>query len=250
MPTVQEIKPPVALITGGAKRVGAVIARAVHRAGYNVAIHYRTSATHAMELKSELEAHRTDSVELIECDLLNTKQLTPVVEKAIARWGRLNALINNASTFYPTPIGKIDESQWEDLVGTNLKAPLFLAQAAFPALRDSGGSIINIADIHGIRPMKSHPVYCAAKAGLIMLTQALARDLGPQVRVNAVAPGAILWPGVTKDPEREADIVNRTALKRRGHPNDVAKAVLFLLNDAPYITGQVINIDGGRLLNQ
>lgn len=240
----------VALITGAAQRVGAMIARAVHGAGFNVVIHYRHSQNAAQNLKAELEALRPDSVELIQSDLLNTHALTQMARQAIGRWGRLDALINNASTFYPTPLGEIEESHWDDLMGTNLKAPLFLSQAALPALRAAKGSIVNIADIHGVRPMKLHPVYSAAKAGLIMLTQALARDLGPDVRVNAVAPGAILWPGESLEPQRAADILSRTALKRQGTPEDIGKAVVFLLRDAPYVTGHVLTVDGGRSLNQ
>lgn len=241
---------PVALITGAAQRVGAAIAKAIHGAGFNLVIHFRNSAEAAKQLREDLEGARAESVELVQADLLDLDAMPDLVSRAAARWGRLDALINNASTFYPTPLGQIEERHWIDLIGTNLKAPLFLSQAALPHLQRNRGTIINIADVHGIRPMKSHPLYSAAKAGLIMLTQALARDLGPQIRVNAVAPGAILWPGQSEDPKREADILDRTALKRRGSPDDVAKAVLYLLKDAPYVTGHVLAVDGGRLLNQ
>lgn len=241
--------PPVALITGAAQRVGAHLARTLHAKGYNVAIHYRLSQAAAAALKTSLEQARPGSVMLIQSDLLNTAANAEIVEKALAQWGRLDALINNASSFYPTPLGEISESQWDDLIGTNLKAPLFLSQAAAPHLSAAGGSIVNIADIHADRPLKTYPVYCAAKAGLVMLTKSLARELAPAVRVNAVAPGTILWPERDIDEVHKKAIVSRTALHRQGTPEDIAKAVLFLLKDADYITGQIITVDGGRTLS-
>lgn len=241
--------PPVALVTGAAQRVGAHLARSLHARGYNVAIHFRQSKDAANTLRAELEQARPGSVMLIQSDLVNTVTNSEVVEKAAAQWGRLDALINNASSFYPTALGEITESHWNDLIGTNLKAPLFLAQAAAPHLRAVGGSIVNIVDIHADRPLKTYPVYCAAKAGLVMLTKSLARELAPAVRVNAVAPGTILWPERDFDETRKKAIVSRTALNRQGTPEDIAKAVLFLLKEADYITGQVITVDGGRTLS-
>lgn len=253
MPTINDTAmaaaPRVALITGAARRVGAHLARTLHAKGYNVAIHYRQSQAAAAALKALLEQGRPGSVILIQSDLLNTSANKELVEKAAAQWGRLDALINNASSFYPTPLGEISESQWNDLVGTNFKAPLFISQAATPYLKDTAGSIVNIVDIHADRPLKTYPVYCAAKAGLVMLTKSLARELAPHVRVNAVAPGTILWPEGGIDDTRKKSIVSRTALNRQGTPEDVAKAVLFLLQDADYMTGQVITVDGGRTLS-
>ncbi|MEO6697314.1 MAG: pteridine reductase, partial [Gammaproteobacteria bacterium] len=188
---------------------------------------------------------REGSVALLQGDLLDIAKLPKLVQQAIAVWGRLDVLINNASTFYPTPVGEVTEAQWDDLMGSNLKAPFFLAQAAAPALTAQQGCIINMADIHAERPLKGYPVYSAAKAGLVMLTKALARELGPAVRVNAVAPGPVLWPA-NMDEQTKQHIESRTALKRAGHPSDVARAILFLIRDAGYITGQVIAVDGGR----
>ena len=239
----------VALITGAARRVGAVIARTLHAQGMNLILHYRSSQDNAQQLQQELLAKRPDSVILVQADLLNSAKLTSTVMNSMNAWGRLDALINNASSFYPTPLGTISEQQWDDLIGTNLKAPLFLAQAAEPVLRKYCGSIINITDIHADRPLKNHCVYSAAKAGLVMLTKSLARDLGPQIRVNAVAPGAILWPEKGLDELTKRRILSNTALKRRGGPEDIARAVLFLLRDAGYITGQTITVDGGRSLH-
>lgn len=241
--------PRAALITGAAHRVGAQLARVLHANGYNVAIHYRQSHAPAAALKASLEKKRPDSVVLIQSDLLNTAANKQIVETAVAHWGRLDALINNASSFFPTPIGEITEAHWDDLIGTNLKAPLFVSQSAAPHLKAARGSIVNIVDIHADRPLKTYPVYCAAKAGLVMLTKSLARELAPEVRVNAVAPGTILWPERNVDEARKKLIISRTALQRQGAPEEIAKAVLFLLQDADYITGQVITVDGGRTLS-
>lgn len=238
----------VALVTGAARRVGAELVRALHAGGFNVVLHYRRSQAAAQQVQRELNARRENSVVLIQADLLDTSKLAAVVQQAARTWGRLDALINNASSFYPTAVGKVGETEWNDLVGTNLKAPFFLAQAAAPYLARHGGCIINIADIHGERPLKNFCVYSVAKAGLAMLTRSLACELGPEVRVNAVAPGAILWPE-EMDELAQQRIISRTFLKRQGSPADVAKAVLFLLRDADYMTGQVLTIDGGRSLN-
>jgi pteridine reductase len=239
---------PVVLITGAARRVGAEIARTLHAAGASVALHYRTSATAAETLAAELNSQRASSAAVFPADLLHVEQFPGLVDQVVAHFGRLDALINNASSFFPTPIGGIDQAAWDDLLGSNLKAPLFLAQAAAPHLRAAGGCIVNITDIHAERPLKGFAVYNAAKGGLLNLTRSLAIELAPQVRVNAVAPGAIQWPENDTDfpPEEQAAIINHTLLKRVGSPADIARTVKFLVFDAPYITGQVINVDGGR----
>jgi pteridine reductase len=235
-----------ALITGAARRVGATIARKLHAAGANVVLHYRGSAEAVQALAAELNAIRPNSVVVVEADLLDLNQLQLLPAIATSNFGTLDILVNNASTFYPTPMGDITEIDWNDLIGTNLKAPLFLSQAASAALRISNGLIVNIADIHGTRPLSRHPVYSIAKAGVIMLTRSLARELGPSVRVNAVAPGPVMWPEDGMDKELQARIIARTALKRPGSPDDVARAVLFFASEAPYITGQILAVDGGR----
>jgi len=241
--------PKTALITGAAARIGAEIARTLHAAGMNIVIHYRSSANSADALAESLNRLRANSASTLQANLLETSSLDILVKNAVSIWGKLDVLINNASSFYPTPVGKITETNWDDLMGSNLKAPVFLSQSAVPYLKQTRGCIINIVDIHGFRPMKEHPVYCAAKAGLAMITQSLARELGPEIRVNGVAPGAIMWPSTELDPDVQASILERTALKRQGDPDDIAKAVKFLIMDAGYITGQVIPVDGGRSLN-
>ena len=235
-----------ALVTGAARRVGAAIVRKLHAAGANVVLHYRSSAEASEALARELNETRPNSVVLVEADLLDLKQLQTLPPVATSNFGTLDILVNNASTFYPTPMNDITEIDWDDLMGTNLKAPLFLSQAASPALRISNGLIVNIADIHGMRPLSRHPVYSVAKAGVIMLTRSLARELGPSIRVNAVAPGPVMWPEDGMDKEVQAMIVERTALKRPGSPDDVARAVLFFATEAPYVTGQILAVDGGR----
>jgi pteridine reductase len=235
-----------ALITGAARRVGATIARKLHAAGANVVIHYRSSAEASQALARELNGARPDSAAVVEADLLDPGQLHALAAAATAVFGGLDILVNNASTFYPTPLGDITDIDWDDLIGTNLKAPLFLSQAAAAALRISNGLIVNIADIHGMRPLSRHPVYSIAKSGVIMLTRSLARELGPSVRVNAVAPGPVMWPEDGMDKELQEKIVDRTALKRAGSPDDVARAVLFFASEAPYVTGQILAVDGGR----
>jgi pteridine reductase len=236
------------LITGGARRVGAAIARRLHAAGANLVVHYRSSAADARDLKQELTATRPGSVALVQADVLKAGNLPALVKDAVKAFGRLDALVNNASSFYPTPLGEITEQSWEDLVGTNLKAPLFLSQAAARELRKNHGAIVNIIDIHADFPMKSYVVYNIAKGGLVALTRSLARELGPEVRVNGVAPGTILWPDDEswKDEVSRQRIMNQTALKRIGEPDDIAKAVEFLLTGGPYVTGQVLAVDGGR----
>ncbi len=237
----------VVLITGGAKRVGAAICRRVHGAGANLMLHYRASGGEARLLQAELNHARPNSVALIQADLLETAKLPSLVEQTLHTFGRLDYLVNNASSFFPTPIGEIELDNWNDLIGTNLQAPLFLAQAAAPALRKAGGAIVNIADIHADRPLKSYVVYSIAKAGLIGLTRSLARELAPEVRVNAVAPGPVLWPDDESFDELSRQrIISHTPLKREGTPEDIAGAVHYLLAEALYVTGQTINVDGGR----
>ena len=239
---------PVVLVTGAARRVGAEIARALHEAGARVAIHYRASAAEANELAARLNGSRADSALTFAADLLDTAALPPLVDSVVQRFGRLDALVNNASSFIATKVGAVDTAAWDDLIGSNLKAPLFLSQAAAPHLERSGGCIVNITDIHAERPLKGYPLYCAAKAGLLGLSRALALELGPRVRVNAVAPGPIEWPQNDHDfpPATRTAIIEHTLLKRVGSPADIARTVKFLVFDAPYITGQVINVDGGR----
>ena len=241
----------VVLITGGARRVGAAMCRMLHASGASIMLHYRSSGTEARALQAELNAARADSVALVQADLLNLALLPSVVTETVNRFGRLDVLVNNASSFFPTPVGEITEQAWEDLVGTNLKTPLFLSQAAAAQLRRSHGCIINIVDIHADRPTRSYAVYSAAKGGLMALTRALACDLAPEVRVNGISPGVILWP----EDERWSDevarqrIIHTTLLKRVGEPDDIARTARFLIFDAPYITGQVIAVDGGRSIS-
>ena len=234
------------LVTGGARRLGAAIARCLHGAGANVMIHHRTSHAAAEALVAELNGRRAGSAALHAADLLDLAALPGIVAATLAAFGRLDVLVNNASTFYPTPLGEITGAEFDDLIGTNLKAPLFLAQAAAPELRRRRGLVLNMVDIHAYRPLKRHPAYSAAKAGLLMLTQSLARELGPEVRVNAIAPGPVLWPEGEMDGRLRADIIERTALKRMGTPDDIAHAALFFALYAPYVTGQVLPVDGGR----
>jgi len=238
----------VVLITGGARRVGAAICRFLHADGADLMIHYRTSAVEARALQADLNALRPDSVALVQADLLNIANLPTLVQETVQRFGRLDVVVNNASSFFPTPVGEIKESDWDDLIGTNLKTPLFLSQAAAPHLRKAEGCIVNIVDIHAERPMKSYVAYNAAKGGLVSLTRSLARELGPEVRVNGIAPGPILWPedDAWADELARQRIINTTLLKRGGEPEDIARAARFLVNDAPYVTGQIINVDGGR----
>lgn len=238
----------VVLISGGAKRVGAAICRRLHGEGANLMIHYRSSAAEAEALRDELNRQRPDSAALVQGDLHDIDRLPELVAATVRRFGRLDVLINNASSFYPTMVGEIAEKDWYDLIGTNLKAPLFLSQAAAKTLRHHHGCIVNITDIHAERPMKSYVVYSIAKAGLVGLTKSLAHELGPEVRVNAVAPGPIMWPeeDPTFDDQERRRIVAHTLLKREGSPDDVARAVLFLVKDAPYVTGVILPVDGGR----
>jgi pteridine reductase len=236
-----------ALVTGAAKRIGAVIARTLHDAGANVAIHYNRSAADAEQLAAELNRSRANSAFTVGADMLDIAAVQRMAAQVLEHTGgRLDVLVNNASNFYPTPIGTITLEQWDDLFGSNLKAPLFLSQALVPALRAARGVIVNIVDVHSQRPLRDHPVYGPAKAGLAMLTRSLAKDLGPDVRVNGVSPGAILWPDEGMSDKLRAGIIKQTALKRSGEPEDIAAAVLFLVRDAPDVPGQIIAVDGGR----
>ncbi len=238
---------PVILVTGAARRLGAEIARTLHAAGATMILHYRRSAAEADALAAELNALRRASAWSIAGELQQDGTPEAIIDAIRKRHQRLDGLVNNASTFFPTPMGAIDRTAWDDLTGSNLKGPLFLSQAAAPLLRDSRGAIVNIIDIHAERPMRDYAVYCAAKAGLLGLTRALAVDLAPHIRVNGVAPGAIKWPenGQISSAEGEA-IISRTLLKRTGNAGDIARAVRFLLFDAPYVTGQILAVDGGR----
>jgi pteridine reductase len=246
-----ELEGKAVLVTGGAKRLGAAVCRRLHAAGMKVLVHYRSSAEQALALERELNERRAGSCALVHDDLLAEGAAGRLVAAALEAFGRLDALVNNASSFYPTPVGEITERAWEDIVGTNLKAPLFLAQAAAPELRRNRGCIVNIVDIHAEFPLRHHPVYVAAKGGLAALTRALARDLGPEVRVNGVAPGTILWPEAEtwRDEAARRRIVERTVLRRVGEPEDIARAVEFFLAHAPYVTGQVLAVDGGRSIS-
>jgi len=240
------LKDHAVLITGGARRVGAEIARTLHAAGANILLHYRSSAAAAAALVEEFNRARAGSAAAASENLLEAQAPERLVAAALKVFGRLDILINNASSFYPTPVGQITAAAWDDLIGINLRAPVFLAQAAAQSLARQQGLILNVIDIHGLRPLKGYPVYSAAKAGLAMLTRALARELGPEVRVNGIAPGPVLWPEQDMDEALQREIVGKTALKRHGNPQDVARTALFLAKDAPYITGQIIAVDGGR----
>ena len=239
----------VVLITGAARRVGAAITRKLHAAGATLVVHYHHSHSEAQELARELNAVRPGSVTTLGGDLLDLKLPPALVEATIARCGHLDILINNASTFYATPIGAITADDWDNLMGTNLRAPLFLSQAAAPHLKARNGLILNIVDIHGMRPLRHHVVYSPAKAGLVMLTQSLARELAPEVRVNGIAPGPVEFPETGLSEEMQQAIIDKTLLKRRGSPEDIARAALFFASEAPYVTGQILAVDGGRSAN-
>jgi pteridine reductase len=235
-----------ALVTGAARRVGAGIVRTLHGAGAGVVIHYRGSGAEASELAAELNATRPDSALSLQADLLEEGRCERLIADIVERTGRLDILVNNASSFYPTPLGTVTAAQWDDLLGTNLRAPLFLSQAALPQLKANQGTIVNLIDIHAVRPLKDHPLYGAAKAGLAMLTRSMARDLAPAVRVNGVAPGAVLWPDDGLSEKTRESIIRQIPMQRAGAPEDIARCVLWLVRDAGYVTGQIIAVDGGR----
>jgi pteridine reductase len=236
----------VALVTGASRRIGAAIVRGLHAAGYRVLLHYHRSEDEARQLAEKLNADRPGSVVTQQADLDDTAALSGLVNQAVDAWGYLDALVNNASTFYPTPLGTVTESQWDALLGSNLKAPFFLCQAAAPQLARRQGAIVNLVDVYAERPLKDYPVYSIAKAGLAALTRSLAVELAPDIRVNGVAPGAILWPEQADGGQTQTDILARIPLARSGSPADIAGAVRFLLEGAPYVTGQIIAVDGGR----
>ena len=241
----------VVLITAGAKRVGAAICRKLHLRGASLMVHYRSSLEEAQGLETELNQIRPGSVALVQADLLDISQIPRLISQTIQKFGKLDALINNASSFFATPVGAVTEAGWDDLIGSNLKAPLFLSQEAAPHLKNQLGCIVNIVDIHADRPLKNYVIYSSAKAGLSSLTRSLALELAPEIRVNGVSPGPILWPenDEWKDLSVRHNIISKTLLKRMGEPDDIARTVLFLIADAPYITGQIIAVDGGRSVN-
>lgn len=239
---------PVVLISGAARRVGAAIARTLHRAGYDLALHCRDSRADLDLLIAELERARAHSTLALQAELADIDRLPLLVTATIERFGRLDALVNNASAFYPTPIGTITAMQWDDLFAANARAPLFLAQAAAACLAANRGSIVNLIDIYAEQPLAQHCVYGMAKAALAMATRALAVDLAPEVRVNGVAPGAVLWPETGKAAAEQQQLIARTPLRRAGTPEDVAGTVLWLIRDALFVTGQIIRVDGGRSL--
>ncbi|HIY72050.1 MAG TPA: pteridine reductase [Candidatus Luteimonas excrementigallinarum] len=240
---------PVALVTGAAKRIGAEIARRLHSEGYNLALHYRSSRAEMDALVAALEADRADSVIALQADLAEFDRLPELVAHTVGRWGRLDALVNNASAYYATPIGEATPDQWDELFASNARAPFFLAQAAAPHLARNGGAIVNIIDIYAERPLRGHTVYCMAKAALAMATRSLALELGPEVRVNGVAPGNILWSENPVKAETLDTVRERTALQRQGQPDDIAEAVHWLLRGNAYVTGQILPVDGGRTLS-
>ncbi len=236
------------LITGAARRLGAEIARYLHQQGFNVIVHYRQSQSDAEQLCAELNQKRADSAAAIAADLSDLEAITHLAEKAASTWNGLDVLVNNASSFHPTAITEVTEQQWDELLSSNLKAPFFLVKALVPALKQRQGCIVNLIDIHAERGLQGYPVYSIAKAGLAAMTRVLAKELGPEIRVNGVSPGAVLWPENNIGDDKKQEIVSRTLLQRCGEPNDIAKAVHYLINDAGYVTGQVIAVDGGRTL--
>jgi len=236
------------LITGAAKRIGEACARLLHSKGCNVFLHYRSSKEAALQLCYELNQMRPDSDYMMHADLLKREELEALVTEACMAWGKIDVLVNNASSFYPTAVADVTEQQWDELMGSNLKAPFFLAKLLSETLTNHGGCIVNIVDIHAERGLMGYPVYSIAKAGLVAMTKILAKELGPAVRVNGVAPGAILWPENDLSEQERQEILQRVVLKRNGEPADIAKAVWFLIKDADYMTGQILTVDGGRTL--
>lgn len=243
---------PVAIITGAARRIGAVIAQQLHDRGCNVCLHYRRSSAEAEALIQALNAARAESACGVVAELADPQAPIKIRDAALQQFGRIDVLINNASAFYPTPIAEATQAQWDELMASNLRGPFFLSQACAPALSAQAGAIVNLVDIHAEVPLAQHPIYCMAKAGLVMQTRSLAKDLAPKVRVNAVAPGSILWPegDAADSPEAQAAILSRVPMQRQGAPSDIAGMVVFLALDAPYVTGQVVAVDGGRSLHR
>ena len=249
MASSEKSESAVAIVTGAARRIGAVIAERLHGRGLNVVIHCRDSLSEADALSARLNERRAGSVIVVQADLADDTTPDRIVAAALEAFGRIDVLVNNASAFYPTPLEEATQADWDELIGSNLRAPFFLSQACAPHLAANAGAIVNLVDIHALVPMQRHAVYCQAKAGLVMQTRSLAKELAPAVRVNAVAPGAILWPEHEQSPEAESNILERIPMQRPGRPEDIAGAVAFLALDAPYITGQILPVDGGRLLN-
>ena len=243
---MQDAHRPAALVTGGSRRIGAAISRRLHAAGYDLAIHYRRSQAEAQALRAELEAQRPDSVLLLPAELADAGAPEALVAAALAHFGRLDGLVNNASAFFPTPLGAASSSQWDELFASNARAPFFLAQAAAPALKSARGAIVNLLDIHAERPLREHTLYVMAKSALAAMTRSLALELAPEVRVNAVAPGAVLWPEQGKPEAEKAALLDATPLGRAGSAEEIAEAVRWLLQDASYVSGQVLRVDGGR----
>lgn len=240
---------PVALITGGARRIGAEIARQLHAKGFNLLVHYHNSEAQALNLIQTLNSSRANSAVAVKADLSDTQAVIQLARQGMDQWGRVNLLINNASSFYPTPLGEVTPEIWDDIFASNLKAPFFLAQALAPALKASKGCIINIADIYAERPLGNHSVYCIAKAGNVMLTKTLARELAPEVRVNGIAPGAILWPeSEDLGDDVKSSLLAKILLQQRGKPEDIARTAVFLAQESAYMTGQILTVDGGRSL--
>ncbi len=236
------------LITGAGKRIGAACATYLHSQGHNIVLHYRDSKQSVTALCEKLNQHREHSAVILQADLLNLSALQQMVKQACEVWGGIDVLVNNAAAFYPQRVDKVTEQDWDALMGCNLKAPFFLAQALESSLAKRQGCIINIIDIHAERGLKEYPIYSIAKAGLAGMTKILAKELAPTIRVNGVSPGAILWPEENLSTQAKTKILERIALKRAGEPEDIAKAVSFLISDATYITGQIISVDGGRTL--
>jgi len=239
----------VAIVTGAAKRIGATTVRQLHDRGLDIVLHYRGSRSEADALVAELDGKRPESAHAVQADLADPEAPATLVDAALEYFGRIDVLINNASVFYPNSADEASQATWDDLMASNLRAPFFLSMAARPHLARRGGAIVNLVDIHALVPLAEHAIYCQAKAGLIMQTKALAKDLAPSVRVNAVAPGAILWPESEVAGQAVEDVLARIPLGHQGRPEDIAGAVCFLALDAPYITGQILAVDGGRTLN-
>jgi len=242
---------PVVLITGAARRIGAEVSRTFHHNGFNVALHYNSSASEANSLAQELNAIRENSAKTFQAQLSDISAIKNMANHVLDWHGKLNVLINNASSFYPTPLEQANEEQWDGLIGSNLKGPYFLCQAVAPQLRDNAGSIVSIADIYARNPLKGYSIYCIAKAGNAMLTKSLAKELAPEVRVNGIAPGVILWPNTEEQMSNETkqQIIDKVPLKRSGNPEDIAHTAFFLATSARYMTGQIIAVDGGSSLN-
>jgi len=236
------------LITGASKRIGAACAQALHEQGCNIFIHYRASIDDAQRLCEQLNKKRLNSAKIMQADLLNQDELKILAETALSAWNGIDVLVNNASSFYPAPVAELTERQWDELMAINLKAPFFLVKHLSDSLKQRKGSIVNITDIHAEKGLLSYPTYSIAKAGLAGMTKILAKELAPEIRVNAVAPGAIIWPESGLEEAEKTKILERIALQRKGSSDDIAKAVLFFVNNADYVTGQTINVDGGRTL--